>query len=66
MISSNNENTNDKEEAEMAVFAKPKAVLPVIRADKSHEFIQTSNKKKLTDSYLNSCKKASSLFKKNF
>lgn len=55
-----------KEDETMMVNAKPKASLPVIDIGRSKDFIKKSNKKKLSDSFLRTCKESSSLFKKDF
>lgn len=39
--------------------------LPIIKADKTKEFIEISNKKKLTDKDLNKCKESAKYFKMN-
>lgn len=55
-----------KEDDDMAAIAKPSINLPVIDISKSKEFIKKSNKKKLSQSFLRTCKQSSSIFKKDF
>lgn len=55
-----------KEDDNMAAIAKPRITLPVIDIGKSRDFIKKSNKKKLSDSFLRTCKESSSIFKKDF
>lgn len=47
----------------MAVLAKPGNRLPVIRADKSREFLEEANRNILTSDFLRQCKESSKLFK---
>lgn len=57
---------DNKEDDDMAAIAKPSINLPVIDISKSKEFIKKSNKKKLSQSFLRTCKQSSSIFKKDF
>lgn len=57
---------DNKDNNNIAAIAKPSINLPVIDISKSKEFIKKSNKKKLSQSFLRTCKQSSSIFKKDF
>lgn len=46
----------------MAVFTTGR--LPIIRADKTREFINNGNRSKATDGFLAECKESAKLFKR--
>lgn len=55
----------DKKEGEgMAVLAKPINRITVIKSPESQTFVREFNGNKLTDNFLDSCKKAGRLFGK--
>lgn len=56
--------TNKKEGHNMAALAKPINRMAVIKKQDSQEFVREFNKNKLTEEFLESCKKAGRLFGK--
>lgn len=64
MKNDDKQSDNTKEDF-MVALTKKNDRLPVIAADKSKEFIAKSNENRLTDEYLEVCKKSSELFKMN-
>ena len=66
MAKKDNPNTvaDKKEGKDMAVFAKPINKMTVIKNQKSQEFVREFNNNKVSDEFLDSCKKAGRLFGK--
>lgn len=56
-----NHDTNEGGE-EMAVLAKPVNKISVIKEKDSQKFVREFNKNKITEEFLESCKKATSMF----
>lgn len=56
--------TNKKEGNGMAVLAKPINRIAVIKNQDSREFVREFNENKVSEDFLNSCKKAGKLFDK--
>lgn len=62
---SNNFIIKEKREGiNMAVLAKPINKVPVVKEKNSREFIRKFNENKISNEFLNSCKKAGKLFGK--
>lgn len=56
--------TNKKEGNNMATVAKPINRMAIIKKQDSQEFVREFNKNKVTEEFLESCKKAGKLFGK--
>lgn len=56
--------TSKKEVRRMAILAKPINRIAVIKEQESKAFVHEFNKNKVTDKFLDSCKKAGKLFGK--
>ena len=48
----------------MALMTKPRMSIPIVKADKSKQFIQKSNEKRLTPEILAQFRKSSHMFKR--
>ncbi len=55
----------NEKEGFMVALTKKNERLPLIAANKSKEFIEISNKNRLTKEYLEVCNKSSEIFKMN-
>lgn len=56
--------TDTKEGEYMAVLAKPINKMAIIKEKESRKFVREFNENKVTNEFLNSCKKAGKLFAK--
>lgn len=56
--------TNEKEEDNMAVLAKPIDKIAVIKKEESQKFVREFNSNKVEKEFLDSCEKAGRLFGK--
>ena len=56
--------TDTKERKHMAVLAKPINKMAIIKEKESRKFVREFNKNKVTNEFLDSCKKAGKLFGK--
>lgn len=55
---------NEKEGIKMAVLAKPVNRIPLVKIEKSRNFVCEFNANKVSKEFLDSCKKAGELFGK--
>ena len=59
-----NYSTDKREEKDMAVLAKPINRIAVVKKQESPKFVREFNENKVTNEFLDSCKKAGKLFGK--
>lgn len=59
-----NTQTDEREGKHVAVLAKPINRMSVIKKQESQEFVREFNKNKVSEDFLDSCKKAGKLFEK--
>lgn len=63
-MENNAKNNTKEEEKRMAVLAKPVNRVSVIQEKDSRKFVRNFNKNKISEEFLDSCKKAGKLFGK--